>query len=253
MNRHLYALHRWLSAAALLQLAIWLGSGLFFAAFPIERVRGKGASAPALLSTDDGVGLLGPATALEVASSWLPAAHSLELRRAAYGPVYLVRGPSDEQRIRIEARTGRLLPVDEAEARQVANVDQRRAVDAPVVARAVDAGAPVEVRGKASPLWRVEMRDAEGTVVWIDGWTAEVVARRNDLWRTYDFLWSLHIMDYRERASFHHPLLVAAAMLGLLALASGGVLWLARLARRRRGRKKDGASGSRRAGGHFGR
>ncbi len=40
MNRRLYALHRWLSAAAFLQLAIWTLSGAFFAMVPIETVRG---------------------------------------------------------------------------------------------------------------------------------------------------------------------------------------------------------------------
>ena len=59
-----------------------------------------------------------------------------------------------------------------------------------------------------------------------------MTARRSDLWRTYDFLWSLHIMDYRGRESFHHPLLIVAASVGMLTVVSGAALWLVRLARR---------------------
>ncbi|MGG2305125.1 hypothetical protein ACE4Z6_27260, partial [Salmonella enterica] len=40
MNRRLYALHRWISAIALAQLAIWVTSGFFFAITPMKRVKG---------------------------------------------------------------------------------------------------------------------------------------------------------------------------------------------------------------------
>ena len=39
--RRLYALHRWLSALAFLQLAVWTGTGLFFAAVSMDSVHGE--------------------------------------------------------------------------------------------------------------------------------------------------------------------------------------------------------------------
>jgi uncharacterized iron-regulated membrane protein len=73
--------------------------------------------------------------------------------------------------------------------------------------------------------------DGRGTAVYVDALTGEVTARRSDLWRIYDFLWSLHIMDYRERESFNHPLLVAMAGVGLVTVLTGSALWILRLAR----------------------
>src|SRR3546814_12442686 len=40
---------------------------------------------------------------------------------------------------------------------------------------------------------------------------------RGDTWRTWDFFWMLHNMDYINRSSFNHPLIIFVAF---------GALWL---------------------------
>lgn len=80
-------------------------------------------------------------------------------------------------------------------------------------------------------MWLVELADRDDTHVYVDARTGEVTARRNATWRVYDFLWSLHIMDYREREDFRHPLLVIAAVLAVTTAATGSVLWLLRFSR----------------------
>jgi hypothetical protein len=40
---------------------------------------------------------------------------------------------------------------------------------------------------------------------------------RGDTWRTWDFFWMLHNMDYVNRKSFNHPLIIFVAF---------GTLWL---------------------------
>jgi uncharacterized iron-regulated membrane protein len=60
--------------------------------------------------------------------------------------------------------------------------------------------------------------------VYIDAVTGEVVARRNDLWRFYDFFWMLHIMDYGAREDFNNNLLRSSAALGWFFALSG--IWL---------------------------
>ena len=82
------------------------------------------------------------------------------------------------------------------------------------------------------PCWRVDLSDAAETHVYVDARTGEVTARRNGTWRIYDFLWGLHIMDYREHDDFRHPLLVAAAGLAVVTALSGLLLWAMRLVRR---------------------
>ena len=51
--------------------------------------------------------------------------------------------------------------------------------------------------------------------------TDPFVARRNDWWRLFDFVWMLHIMDYETRDDFNHPLLIATAATALLFVVSG--------------------------------
>lgn len=108
---------------------------------------------------------------------------------------------------------------------------------------------PVEYRDCESgdcplPAYRVTLDDPAGTVVYVDAATGDVTARRNDRWRTYDFFWSLHIMDYRGREDFNHWLIRAAALLAMATVASGIVLltlravrWVGRIARAGRARR----------------
>lgn len=234
MNRRLYALHRWISAFAFAQLAIWVVSGFFFAVVPMARVKGtplEGANAlPLAMDTT----FVAPARILEQLAT-RGAVTRMELVGTPHGAFY--RGRVGKTRFRIDARTGEDRNVDEEEARGIARRDQP---GLPSVHHAslVERDAEIEYRDKPLPAWRVGLADNEGTVVYVDAITGEITARRNDVWRIYDFLWSLHIMDYRARERFNHPLLIGAASLGIFTVASGAVLWAVRLVRwiRRRAR-----------------
>ena len=62
-------------------------------------------------------------------------------------------------------------------------------------------------------------------IVYVDPLTGEIAAIRTKLWRAWDFLWSLHIMDYQERDDFSHWLLRLFSALGVLTVLSGIILW----------------------------
>jgi len=51
-----------------------------------------------------------------------------------------------------------------------------------------------------------------------------LVARRHQLWRWFDFLWMLHIMDYDQRIDANNLLLRISASLALLFSLSGAGL-----------------------------
>lgn len=227
MNRRLYALHRWISAIALVQLAIWVGSGLFFAAMPMTRVKGTPVEGANLTPLADEDAFVPPGVVLRELAGRGPVT-KLELVGTPRGPFY--RGKAGAARFRRGARTGEERSVDEREAREIAQRDQP---GSPPVNDAVliEQDANIEYRDRPLPAWRVRLDDDAGTVVYVDAITGEVTARRNDVWRIYDFLWSLHIMDYRGRESFNHPLLIGAAALGILTAVSGGILWATRFVR----------------------
>ena len=233
MNRRLYALHRWISGLALLQLAVWVTTGLFFSIAPIGSVRGAHVEGANTLPLTDVAGVLSPKVVVAILSGTGPPPESLELRASPRGPVYIVKHGMTVYRV--DARTAERWAVDEREATEIARRDQPGEPTIAAVAPVLG-DPPIEYRDKPLPAWRVRMRDAAATVIYVDANTGDVTARRNDLWRVYDFLWSLHIMDYRKRESFNHPLIIIAASMGLLTVLTGTALWATRIVRKARSR-----------------
>lgn len=225
----MYALHRWISALALLQLAAWSVSGLYFAVVPIEPVRGTGVEGAHEEPISVAPGAVTPATALACfAAAGQPTVSRLELRASSPGLHYI--GRAGHHAMRLDARNCAPAPVLREEAERIALRDQppgRSVVSAELVER----DPLVEYRGKPLPAWRVEL-DEDAIAIYVDARIGDVTARRNGTWRTYDFLWSLHIMDYGKRESFNHALLIAAAAMAVLTSASGAALWIVRLWRR---------------------
>lgn len=240
MNRRLYALHRWISLLTFVQLVAWTVSGSFFVLVPIERVRGTGVPGAHEAMFDEHLATIAPASALAVAGAdGMRGATQVELRPGREGALYYVVR-AGEKTLRLDARTGARAPVEKAEAEATARRDQPGSPEIVSVERVEELR--TEYRGKPLPAWRVLLGDDKGTAVYVDATTGEVTARRNDLWRTYDWLWSLHIMDYKERESFNHPLIMAAALLAVATVLSGATLWVMRFARRVRKVSKAGSS-----------
>lgn len=133
-------------------------------------------------------------------------------------PVYRLETSAGPQLL--DASTGRTLsPLPEASAKAIAAADYAGGAGIRGV-EWVDTPA-LEYRGRDLPLWRVRFDDERDTTLYISPATGQVVARRNDLWRVFDFVWMLHIMDYQEREDFNHPLLIVTAASALLFVATG--------------------------------
>jgi hypothetical protein len=64
------------------------------------------------------------------------------------------------------------------------------------------------VREHELPIWQVDFADDKHSSFYISGTTGQILERRNDTWRWWDFFWMLHNMDYAKRTSFNHPLIV---------------------------------------------
>jgi hypothetical protein len=58
------------------------------------------------------------------------------------------------------------------------------------------------------PIWQVNFRDDANSAYYVSGTTGQILERRNDSWRWWDFFWMLHNMDYAKRTSFNHPLII---------------------------------------------
>ncbi len=230
MNRRLYALHRWVSLAGLVQLWVWSVSGLYFNLSRESAVKGNpvadahvaalGEKVPSIAAIREPSKLVlgGEPERIDIIGT--PAGTFVVARRG-------------DLSVRFDER-GALSPPTADEAGVIARRDQP---GSPVVraVRWLDRGdAPVEYRGRPLPAFQVELDDDESTHVYVDAQTGEVTARRTGTWRVYDFLWGLHIMDYGDREDIRGMLLLAFGSIALLTATTGAVLWIARLARRKR-------------------
>ena len=219
-------IHKWLALLMALQILFWFVSGLFFAVFPIERVRSEHRLAKASPAPLD---LTRTLSASEAASrAGLPAPASALLKSTPSGPVWVIT-PAEGEPKTINAVSGEpARTLGEAHARALA-ARAYAGSGRPVAARYY-AEAPKET-GRQGPLWRVDFDDAEGTAFYLEPRTGEVVTRRSDVWRFYDFFWRLHILDFDEGDDFNHPLLIGLAVLTLPVVITGFILLWIRLGR----------------------
>jgi len=232
--------HKWLALLMAIQILFWFVSGLFFAIVPIERVRSEHmiAAAPAVSIRFEEV-----ATGLQrVAAANPQPGQKIEIRAMVGRTVALVS--ADEARPRLyDLATGRQLsPIPAALAISIAERDHvggSRAAGAQLVTEASP-----EYRG-ALPAWRVDFQEDNAVSLYVAQDSGAVSARRSTLWRVYDFLWSLHIMDFKNHEDFNTPLLIVATALGLVMMVTGIILFPSRLgynAWRRRRRRAASAN-----------
>lgn len=229
-------IHKWLALVLVIQVLFWFVSGLFFAVIPIERVRSEhtiAKQAPVQIPLEAAaVGLQ------RIGAGGGAPGEKIEIRSMLGRPVALVSAGEGRPRL-YDLGTGRMLsPLRRQLAVAVAERDQigdGRAVRVEIVTTASP-----EYRG-ALPAWRVDFEDGTKRSVYVAADTGAVSGRRSTLWRVYDFLWSLHIMDFKEHEDFNSPLLIIATSLALIVVITGAILFPARLGyyswrRRRRAR-----------------
>lgn len=235
-------IHKWLALLMAIQILFWFVSGLFFAVFPIERVRSEHAiaeQAAAPVQFDvaaDGLLRLGSAGIT---------GDRIEIRTLLGRPVAQIAQAG--RPVLYDLGTARRIsPLSLNAAARIAEADHRGEARAARVGR-VTANSP-EYRGPL-PAWRVEFDDGAERALYVAADTGAVAARRSTLWRVYDFLWGLHIMDWRGHEDFNSPLLIVATALGLVVIVTGFIMFPSRLGytawrRRRRALRAQEAAGS---------
>lgn len=221
------ATHKWLGLVIAIQAVLWTLSGIYMTVVHIDVIHGdRLVKAPAVQALPS-EGLLEPAALLGLA----PGLKSARLETQVGQPVYVVDGEAGKALF--DARTGaRLSPLDEAAAR--ARAKALFAEDGQVVSAELLTKAPLEVQTRPMPLWRVEFEGAWRPTFYISPFTGELVSRRHDLWRTFDFVWMLHIMDYDDRQDVNNLLLRIFTWLAVAGSATGAWLLLYSFRRRRR-------------------
>ena len=197
-------IHKWVGLILGLQFVLWTLSGAVMALLDSDKVGGH-SEAP-MTST----ALAWPA---DLIAPPVGGVEGLTLRRIVDRPVYEVK---DQQGVRIlDARSGQPIRVDAALASEIARdaFHHRSAVSS--VERLAKAN--LEAREHGGAMWRVNFTDPENSSSYVSADTGRALVNRGDTWRLWDIAWMLHNMDYVNRTSFNHPLIIFVAF---------GALWL---------------------------
>ena len=237
MRKWMARLHKWASVVIGLQILAWVVSGLYMTAIPIEEVRSEHRiREQATIDLRSFAALITPAQAV-AAIGGDSGVMRLELRGWLGTPVYEASLANGETAL-IDAQTAEILsPLTESNARATAEADYAGS-SAIASVKLIESDPPIEYRG-ALPVWQVAFNDPDELRLYVSASTGKVVARRSEVWRIYDFLWSLHIMDYSERDNFNNPLVIIATIAALFLVVTGAFLVYQRFVPARRARSKD--------------
>lgn len=209
--------HKWLALLVGVQIVFWVVSGIFFTLFPIEQIRSENLIRPIEAQTID-TGMLASFANLRGDQNAVPT--KLTIERRASGQI-VVAEFADGPPILFDANTlQRLSPLGAEQASAIARAHVTLSSE-PTGVDLIREELP-EYRG-ALPAWRVQFPDG-GLSVYVAQNTGAVTARRSDLWRVYDTLWALHIMDWKNHEDFNHPLIIIVTAITLLSVIAGIVL-----------------------------
>lgn len=216
-------LHKWFGMILGLQFLLWTVSGAMMALLDHHKVSGEHTvRAPVALAAPTKLVPIG-----ELATLVGAPIQSVKLR--PLNDRYVYEAKTSAGTSMLDAATGRPVVIDAVAARGLA--DAAYVGDGKITAVEPVTKHGLETRGLVLPLWKASFNDADNTALYVAAATGEVVERRTDTWRLWDVFWMLHIMDYSNRTSFNHPLIITVAT-GVAWLALSGVILLFRSFRR---------------------
>ena len=188
-------LHRYLSIFVSIQLLLWTISGIYFAYNKIELVRGEQYRLPKNVEYRifDRLGI-----------SIIETIEYGEKSYKTYPDGNLIKPLTKEEAIKITAQKTTLNPQE--------------------VSLITELYPGAEYRGSL-PVYKVKTDTKDGINVYVGYMTGDIGSIRSDSWRIWDLMWSLHIMDYRERDNINNILLQILSILALVTSISGITLF----------------------------
>jgi uncharacterized iron-regulated membrane protein len=210
--------HKWLGLFIGLQVVIWSLSGLYMTVVHIDTIHGDHLIRALPQNAVDAATLADPVTVLRANNG-----RNLRLAWVRNRPAYVVKGDAGETVV--DATNNKPVPPPtDADIRSIAKATYTGSE--PIASAALITNIPGEVRGRKPPLWLVEFDHWNKPTLYFSPATGELVSRRHELWRIFDFVWMLHIMDYDERENVNNPLLRTFTWGAVLMALSGAWLLL---------------------------
>jgi len=187
--------HRYLSIFVSIQLLLWTISGIYFAYNKIELVRGEQYRLPKDIEYRifDRLG-----------SSVIETIQDGKKSYKSYPEGNVIKPLTKEEALEITSLKTTLNPIEVTLVKELYPGS--------------------EYRGDL-PVYKVETDTKDSINVYVGYMTGDISSIRSDSWRIWDLMWSLHIMDYKERDNINNILLKALSILALVTSISGITLF----------------------------
>lgn len=234
-NYYIRKTHRYLGITIGIQFLLWTIGGLYFSWNDIDDVHGDHLrkSTP-FLQAD--VNVVSPTIAVQSLrnKTAIDSIHSIQLIRILGKPVYQIHyfkghsGEGSHHHTHIalaDASTGALrssISKEEAVAIAQEHIISKATIES--VEYLEQVGKHSEYRERPLPAYAVTFTEPNCTI-YVAEETGTFQTIRHNQWRTFDFLWMLHTMDYEGRDNFGNLALRAFSVFGLITVCSGFLLF----------------------------
>ncbi len=232
-KKAIYSAHRWMGLLVSAQLLAWSVGGFMFSILDIDNVHGDWdrniAMTPPLRIERVNVMPSDAVVAAVRAGFDRSQITAARIRERMGRIVYELFDSEQRPLVAVDAESGEVISrISQQQAREIALADFKPSATVETVSLLEDE-APLEYRGSPMPVYQVVLTHPKKPHLYISPVTGEVVSRRNKPWRTFDFFWMLHIMDYSQREDFNHWLLSAMSVLAIMTSMTGLAMWMLRL------------------------
>ena len=202
--------HKYLSLIISIQLLLWTVSGIYFAFNKIELIRGEQYLVNEEVFDLDLTNVKGTFNA-----------KSLNIIKRL--DEWVVRAEGESGVYYRDLNGDQLLELSAEEAKQI--VKQKTSLTPLTAEKIKSSDRGSEFRGRNPPLFKVSTQSKDSVNVYVQALSGEIAAIRSDSWRTWDFFWGVHIIDYRDRDNINNLLLKVFSFLALISALSGIALF----------------------------
>jgi hypothetical protein len=212
MNFLVRKTHKYLSFFISLQLLLWTISGIYFAFNKIELVRGEQYLNHLETSFD-----------LSKLEFEIEKAKEVEFKNRLGTEIVIIKTKDATRYLNMLGQPLTKISMEDA----MASVLTQTTLIPFATEEIVNEKSGSEYRGRSLPIYRVKSKNAKGTElnVYINVYSAEVVAIRSNKWKIWDLMWGFHIMDWKERDNIDNILLKIFSILALVSSLTGIMLF----------------------------
>jgi len=199
------------------QFLLWSLSGLYMVAINMDFIHGDHLVKPPIFVDLHVDSLLSFQEILQI----YPTAKKLKLSQLAQQSVYQFTINGKAQLV--SANSGKsLLPFTKFDIQKLVttqgNLDKETKIQS---IRLLTDQAPSELSSRHLPAWQITYDNFNRDTLYLSSVTGQVVTKRHNYWRFFDFVWMLHIMDYENRADITNWLLFIFSLTGIFSCFSG--------------------------------